>query len=169
MDVFLSFSFGSEDKELVDQLQALLRSHGVRPVTGRVLNGEPVTPAVLQRVASCHGLVALMTRRDRLGGGTKTGGAHPWVRDDQFVRGQGLPSISIVEDGVEIEGAYPENERLPLVREQPLSVFLQLSERLANWKQDFGRKRFRLRSSQSRWDMTSKAIHRGVAGTGAGL
>ena len=142
MDVFLSFSFRPEDKELVEQLQTLLRSHGIRPVTGRVLDGESVTAGVLKRVESSDAVVSLMTRRDPLGApGQNRWRTHPWVRDEiNHARGRNMRTIALVEDGVEPEGAYLDNERIPLSREKPLPAFLALSERLASWKRGFGRK-----------------------------
>jgi hypothetical protein len=141
MNVFLSFSFRSEDREFVEQLQSLLRSHGVQAVTGRVLDGEGVTPAVLAKVESSDALVALMTRRDRIGNADENRWrTHPWVRDEiNHARGKNKPAIALLETGVEPEGAYSDNERLTLDRDNPLKAFLALSERLANWKQRFGR------------------------------
>jgi hypothetical protein len=140
MNIFLSFSFRDEDKELVELLQTLLRSHSVRPVTGRVLNGEPVTPAVLKKVEACDGIIALMTRRDRVDGRGDEWHTHPWVRDEiTHGRAHGIRSIALVEDGVRVEGAYAENERIPLSRGAPLDAFLRLTERLSNWKRECGR------------------------------
>ncbi len=142
MDVFLSFSFRPEDKELVEQLQTLLRSHGIRPITGRVLDGEGVTPAVLERVESSDAVVSLMTRRDPIGDpADNRWRTHPWVRDEiNHARGRGMRTIALVEEGVEPEGAYADNERIHFSRDKPLPAFLALSERLANWKRALGRK-----------------------------
>jgi hypothetical protein len=140
MNIFLSFSFRDEDRRLVDQLQTLLRSYSMRPVTGRTLDGEAITPEVLRRVESCDGLIALMTRRDPLGAAGDQWRTHPWVRDEiNHARGKGIRAVAIVEAGVGMEGAYAENERIHMTTEEPLAAFLQLAERLANWKAQYGR------------------------------
>ncbi len=143
MDVFLSFSFRPEDRELVGQLESLLRSHGIRPVTGRSLDGEAVTPAVFRKVEASDAVVSLMSRRDQIPGGDSQPRwrTHPWVRDEiNHARGRGMRTIALLEDGVEPEGAYLDHERIPLSREHPLPAFLKLSETLAGWKRSFGRR-----------------------------
>ena len=49
MKVFMSFSFREDDRDLVDDLESLFRSHDVLPVTGHELDGEPLTPAVMNK------------------------------------------------------------------------------------------------------------------------
>jgi hypothetical protein len=45
--VFLAFSFNSDsDRRLADDVQSLLRSHGLTTVTGERLGGESLTPAI---------------------------------------------------------------------------------------------------------------------------
>jgi hypothetical protein len=44
----------------------------------------------------------------------------------------------VVEDGVEIDGAYQENERIPLDRANPLEALLALSETIRVWKDQMG-------------------------------
>ncbi|MDJ0770955.1 MAG: toll/interleukin-1 receptor domain-containing protein [Ilumatobacter sp.] len=139
MRVFLSFSFRDDDKELVERLQSLLRSHGVGSRTGRVADGEPLTPAVQGMIDECDAVVALMTRRDKLEGQERWR-THPWVRDEiNYARNGEKPAIAILEDGVEPEGMYAENERIHLDRADPLDAFLRLSRQLASWKKGFGR------------------------------
>lgn len=121
-------------------MQGLIRSHGLQAVTGRELDGESVTPAVLERVESSDALVALMTRRDEI---TEEGEifwrTHPWVRDEiNHARGQKMPSIALVEDGVKLEGAYGDNEWIALHRNDPLAAFMGLSQRIANWRRLIG-------------------------------
>jgi hypothetical protein len=103
-----------------------------------VLDGGALTPSVMERLERSDALVALMTRRDPLPDGTWR--THPWVRDEiNHIRGRGQPAVALVEDGVAVEGAYAEHERLSFRRESPLDAFLGLSHRLANWKRELGR------------------------------
>ena len=141
MKVFMSFSFREEDRDLVDDLESLLRSHDMLPVTGRELDGEPVTPAVLRKIEECDALVALMTRHDPIGGGAQQlWRTHDWVRDElNHARSLGHRAIAIVEHGVDLGGAHAENERIDLDRGTPLRAFMALSQRLANWKRALGR------------------------------
>jgi hypothetical protein len=131
--LFLSFSFNDQDRDLVAGVERLLASHEIRPITGRRVGGEAVTPAVLRRVEECDGCVALLTRRDELAAGGWT--THPWVDDElKHARGRDLPAIALVEDGVKPAGAYAEHERIPLDREAPLDAFLALSETIGLWR-----------------------------------
>jgi hypothetical protein len=141
MKVFMSFSFREEDRDLVDDLESLLRSHDVLPVTGRELDGEPITQAVTTKIDECDALVALMTRRDPIGNGTQQlWRTHDWVRDElNHARSRDKRAIALVELGVDLGGAYTENERIELDRDAPLRAFMALSQRLANWKRDMGR------------------------------
>jgi hypothetical protein len=131
--LFLSFSFNDQDRDLVAGVERLLASHEIRPINGRRLGGQALTPAVLRRIEECDGCVALMTRRDELAAGGWT--THPWVDDElKHARSKDLPAIALVEDGVKPTGAYAEHERIPLVREKPLDAFLALSETIGLWR-----------------------------------
>jgi hypothetical protein len=135
--VFLSFSFRDDDRDLVSGVERLLASHDVRAVNGRRLGGEALTPAVMTRIEECDGCVALMTRRDQLAAGGWT--THPWVDDElKHARGRNLPGIALVEDGVQLAGAYAEHERISFRREDPLEAFLALSETIGVWRQQKG-------------------------------
>ncbi|HEY5990157.1 MAG TPA: hypothetical protein VIV12_27790, partial [Streptosporangiaceae bacterium] len=127
MKVFLSYHFRG-DGDLAQAVERLLSSHDALPAKGRRLGGEQLTAEVRRLIENCDGLIALMTRREPLGDGDRWV-THPWVRDEYgHARATDKPAIALVEDGVEVEGAYAGHEWIPLDRESPLEAFLALSE-----------------------------------------
>ncbi len=140
MKVFLSHTFRNSDRELVEQVEALLSSHDVQMVTGRRLAGQAVDDEIFRRIEETDALVAVMTRRETLGDAAEGRfTTHPYVRDElNHARAKEKLSIAILEQGVEIEGAYRDRERIAFDRAQPLPTFLALSESLRQWKQALG-------------------------------
>jgi hypothetical protein len=140
MKVFLSYSFGPRDKELVRDLERLLSSLNLLVSTGKVLGGGQLTDEVKRRIDSCEGLVALMTRREQMGDPAKNlWTTHQWVRDEYgYAVARGTPAIALVEDGVDTGGMYGAFEWKPLDRAQPLQAFLDLAETLREWKEQAG-------------------------------
>jgi hypothetical protein len=53
-------------------------------------------------------------------------------------RSESKLAISLVENGVEVEGAYAEHERIPLDRSNPLDALLALSDAIRIWKEELG-------------------------------
>ena len=137
--VFLSFAFRDEDRGLVTAVEQLLASYDLVAVTGKRLGGEALTPAVMQRIEECDALVALLTRRDLKTSGKWT--THDWVRDElNHARTKGIRAVALVENEVEVGGAYGEHERIPLDRSNPLDAFLSLSDTIGLWKRQEGRR-----------------------------
>lgn len=143
MHVFLSHSFQPEDRELVGHVEALLSSHDVQIITGRRLGGNNLTPAVMGRIESADGCVALMTRRETVGAPEEGRWiTHQWVRDElNHARDEQMRSVALVETGVEFGGAHGERERIPFDRDAPLEAFLALSETIRIWREELGRTR----------------------------
>lgn len=146
--IFLSFHFNKptdpdqHDSQLANDVQELLRSHGLLAVTGEALGGGALTPEVMKRIEESDALVALMTRRDPqpVGAGQPPAwSTHPWVDDElKHARGKGRPAIALVETGVTVAGAYQEHERVAYDRAAPLRAFLKLSTTIGLWKQQAG-------------------------------
>lgn len=145
MEVFLSHSFREEDSDLVSRIEALLASHDVRLLTGRRLAGGQITQEVMDRIRRSDGLIALMTKRETVGdpqqGRWRT---HPWVVAElNYARGlpSPIPTIALLEAGVEPEGPFADHERIHYSAESLLDAFLALSETLRLWKSRRGRTR----------------------------
>ena len=136
--LFLSYHFGDEDRSLVSQVERLLASHHLFVVTGQRLGGEALTPAVMQRIESCDGLVSLLTRREQKTSGGWT--THQWVINElNHARSKQIRAIALVEDGVDVSGAYGERERIHFNRQALPEAFLALSETIGLWKSEAGR------------------------------
>jgi hypothetical protein len=143
MKVFLSHSFGDEDGDLAQDVERLLRSHNILVVRGRRLAGGQLGAEVTSRIDDSHGLVALMTRRDRVGERSQNRWrTSSWIDDEYgYARNQRKPAIALVEDGVETGGLFEGYERIPLDRANPLEAFLALSETIRLWKEQKGFRR----------------------------
>jgi hypothetical protein len=142
--VFLSHSFSSEDRELVQAVERLLNSQDMVVTTGRHLAGGQLHPEIRNRIDNSDGLVALKTRRDRLVGPDENlWRSSPWIDYEyNHAREQDKHAIALVENGVEIDGGpFDGYERIALDREDPLEAFLALSETLWQWKERTGIRR----------------------------
>ena len=108
-DVFLSYRYDPPNIDLARRVEDLLESHSLRPVTGDVLGGEAITPALLRQIEEADALVALLTQRDALAAGGFT--THPFCLDElKHARSKGRPAIALLEDGVET-GAFLPDEK----------------------------------------------------------
>jgi hypothetical protein len=122
------------DNELVDKIDRLLTSHGLRTITGKSVGGGALTPEVRARIEQADALVALLTRREQTPSSGWT--TSEWVKDElDHARAKGKPSIAVIEGGVAAGGAYRENEYIPLDRAFSLETFLRLSETIQVWKE----------------------------------
>jgi len=136
--VFLSYSFSKpEDRNLVVEIEELLRSFGIRLETGLNLGGNQLTDEIKSLIERADGLIALASRRDRLDSGEWV--THPWIRDEfAYAKANNKSSIALVEDGVRTNGAYESYERIPFDREDPSPALLKLAKTLGIWKDKAG-------------------------------
>jgi hypothetical protein len=140
MKVFLSHSFAGDDGDLVQCLERLLSSHNVLVVRGRRLAGSQLTPEIKRLIDGADALVALMTRRDRIGDPSQDlWRTSRWI-DYEYAhaRDQGKHAIALVENGVEGGGPFPDFEKISFDRANLLEAFLALSETLRLWKEHIG-------------------------------
>jgi hypothetical protein len=138
--IFLAFAFRDPDRSLANQVQQLLGSHDVPVVTGENLGGEELTPAVKERINESDGLIALLTRRDRIGNTRNKYTTHEWVREElNYARDNSKRAIALIETGVQVGGMYAANEHIPFDSQDPLPAFLRLSDTIGQWKREVGR------------------------------
>jgi hypothetical protein len=136
--VFLSYSFRPEDRDLVHDVEQLLVSHDLNVHNGRRLGGGQLTQEIMNRIATCDALVALVTRRDPLQAGGFT--SSQWVLDEfAYARSTNKKAIAMVEDQVQVAGAWASHERIDLDRATALPAFLRLSDTIGEWKRSSGR------------------------------
>lgn len=136
--VFLSYSFShTQDLPLVGEIEDLLRCFGVRPETGRHLGGHELLDEIKKIIDRSDALIALATRREELQNGKWH--THPWVRDEYtYARAHDIPAIIMIEEGVEIGGAYDRHEYIVFKRDDPAPAFLKLAKTLGLWKNRSG-------------------------------
>lgn len=117
-------------------VERLLSSHGVRLVSGHALQGEAISSAIMRRIEEADGLIALLTRRDKLAdGGWST---HMWVRDElEYAYRLGKPTVCFVESGVNPGLGLIEREQIRFDREDVLLSLLKLSDIIGKWKEVF--------------------------------
>ncbi|HEY0378672.1 MAG TPA: hypothetical protein VGC87_17285 [Pyrinomonadaceae bacterium] len=137
--LFLSFHFGPEDRELVNQVSQLMASHDILPITGQILGGGPLDDTIRKLIEDTGGLIALLTRRDKIARTAKYT-THDWVKGElDHARGKNMNAIALIETGVEVSGFNSNREYIPFDRRNPLPAFLRLSETIGQWKREIGR------------------------------
>ena len=139
--VFLSYHF-KEDQELVLAIIKCVERQGLEVVTGGRLGGGEIPSVVKDRIRGADSLIALMTRRYKIGGSEiEFWDSHPWVRDE-LTYGYHLdkPAIPIVESGVEVAGAFSNYERITFDRDDWDSAIKALEQTLLLWTGRLGAK-----------------------------
>ena len=137
--VFLSISFRDEDRQINSKVEQLIVSHNLTPVTGKRAGGQPLRARIFQQIEKSDALVAVMSRREPINGGPAYT-TSPWVMDElNHGRDQKINTISLVEEGVQIGGAYTDHERIHFKRETFADTLLALSTTLGLWKYEAGR------------------------------
>jgi hypothetical protein len=108
-------------------------------VTGDVLGGGGLTPAIQNRIKESDALVALFTREERIANQDEWRPTE-WVSNEYIsARSRNQLAIAVVEDGVRLNGAYAENEYIRLDPTRPCEAIVQLSETIGIWKIESGR------------------------------
>src|SRR5438874_6586395 len=88
-EVFLAFAFTPQDRELANYVEQLLAGHDVRTSNGKNVGGQALTPAIKHIIDNSDGLIALLTRRDKIAGKGNKYSTHGWVRDElNYARNQ---------------------------------------------------------------------------------
>ena len=134
--IFLSHSFADRDRELVSQVERLVRSHGLLATNGRNLGGGPLTPEIARSIEEADALVALVTRRENDPGNV----THPWVLQElAHARLRDKPAIGLYEKGVPTQGADAGYEHIDYDPAAAHLAFIKLSETVGEWKRRAGR------------------------------
>ena len=137
--IFLAYSFRPENERLVRDIDRVVQSHGLVLVTGEILGGAGLTPAIQERIKHSDALVALMTREEKIAdqeAWRPTG----WVNSEYIsARGRSQRATAILESSVRLDGAYAENEHISLDRQSPCEAMIRLSETIGLWKFESGR------------------------------
>ena len=134
--IFVAQWFDKKDRELVMDVGEVLGSHGLRPVTGKVLGGDALDLGVQRKINGCDGLVALATRRDANGNVWNT---HPWVSNEYvYAKAKDKPAIALVEAGVPWEGMFAGHQYIPFERDNLSEALLELSYEIGAWRRESG-------------------------------
>jgi nucleoside 2-deoxyribosyltransferase len=138
--VFMACAVASEqDRSLANGVKALLASHEISVVTSQETDAGPkLIELVRQRVVQSDGVVALLTRRDKLKDGGWT--THAWPVDElAFALRLGKPAVALVEDGVRPRLEAAGAELIGYRPKDPLRAILDLSHVIGTWKTRAGR------------------------------
>lgn len=137
--IFLAFSFRPENDHLVRDIDRVVRSHGLVLVTGEILGGQGLTQQIQARIKESDAVIALFTREQKLEGKEEWLPTQ-WVRDEySSARGRSQLAIAMIEQGVQLNGAYSENEHIKLDRGAQAEAFIRLSETIGLWRAESGR------------------------------
>ena len=147
MRIFLSYSYEPQDRDLFVPIRELLENFGIVPVSAKnALGGGQLDDEVARKIDACDGLVALCTRRELVIKAARRGAKGPrrwrtssWITSElQHARTKKIPSLALVEDGVELDGMLSGLARGELVRENLTQSLLALSGALAQWRRTPG-------------------------------
>lgn len=134
--IFLAHGFWPEERAFASRVESVLASHGLKPVTGDVLEGQPLTSEVQELIRASDGLVALLQARPPADGGMSL-----WVRDElQFANAIDIPAIAVQESTVPVAGMNADDARVDYVPGHETDALLDLSARLGLWKRKHGRR-----------------------------
>jgi hypothetical protein len=137
--IFLSFSFRPENDQLVRDIDRVIRSHGLVPVTGEILGGQGLTQEIQARIQQSDALIAVLTREQQLQG-QNVWLPTQWVSDEYgAARARGQLAMAIVEENVQVNGAYTQHEHIKLNRAAQAETFIRLSETIGLWRAEAGR------------------------------
>ena len=130
--IFLSYHFDEEVKPLATALERLIKSHDLEVVDGRRLAGQQLTDAVKNLIASCDGMVILLTKREE-------GKSNDWVKHERSTAyNLKLPFAAIVESGVPNNGPFEAFEYINYDSDNFLEPVLSISETIFRWKLEIG-------------------------------
>lgn len=136
---FLSYSFEPEARELARKVERLMESHELGALTGEVLEGQPLTQAVLDLIGAADATIAVLSPKFTAANGALLPSA--WVQQElAFAIARDKPCIAMVDTRVQVAGAMVGYEHIPYDLADLLPAFLKLSETLGAWKRRRGRR-----------------------------
>ena len=103
-------------------------------MTGERLGGNNLSDEIRDRIVECDGLICLLTERpdDRNSN---------WVRDERaFADANGKRTIALASITSDADGLYTGNERIDVDPDNIADALLKISNTIALWKQQSGRK-----------------------------
>jgi hypothetical protein len=136
MRIFVAFGYNKRDAWVRELVIPLIEAFGGEAVTGEELQGEIVSEAVRQRIATSGGLIAFATRRDKLvSGGWNT---HRWVTDElSLAIGRGQRVVEVRESEVDSQGGNAGDRQVIHYDEVNRDrCLIELAKILSRWHQD---------------------------------
>jgi hypothetical protein len=137
MRIFVSYSFRTENSWVEDFILPLIGCFGHVPVTGRILQGQPIPEEVKSLIRRSNRVLCFTTRASPIYGpaGEITGHTPPgWVRDElMMARGANRDAIEFRETGVIYDGAAPFSAWHEFDRDRLPELLLRLAELLKDW------------------------------------
>ena len=112
----------SEDEELLNKVESLLKSKEIRPYIAEhdTQPGKLITQKIKQEIDNCNILLALLT---------KHGDGSRFVHQEiGYAHGQSKLVIPVVEIGVDLTGFDFGNDYISLDRNDPSGALVQLEE-----------------------------------------
>ena len=126
--IFISHHFDDKGNKLAEFVKALVISHNIQPITGRRLEGQPLSNGVKNKICDCQATIVLLTNREE-------GRNNQWVRDERaYADGKNHEIITLLDEGLFEDGMYSDNERLRIDWHQLHLCILDLSETIRSWK-----------------------------------
>jgi hypothetical protein len=80
MKIFIAYGFTPQNQWIKDLMYPLVEAHGFEIDNGENVQGESITPAVMDRIKKADGLIGILTKVDQVGNGSWT--TRRWVQDE---------------------------------------------------------------------------------------
>lgn len=144
MKIFVAFGYNADDKWIKDLVFPLIQSFDGTVITGEDIYGLNIPNAVSERIRSAEGLIAFLTRRDKLDTGKYT--SHQWVSDELATAiGFSIPVIEVREKEVSTSGGIASGRQYIVFElEKKAELMVELAKALSEWRKDFVPKRIKL-------------------------
>jgi hypothetical protein len=134
MNIFIGFGYNNDDKWIKELVFPLLESFDANIITGEDMHGEVLSEEVIKRIKKADGMLAFLTRRDRMENGNFT--THRWVHDELVTAlNNKIPVIEIRENKVDRQGGITgDREYIPFDIDNKAKLLADLSKPISIWR-----------------------------------
>lgn len=139
--VFLSFHFDGVDRDVAAQVQTLLESHDLRPITGEHLGGGQIAPVVESRIENSDAFIAIAMPDATQPRANNRFNTYDWIGSElahAYSKGK-RRTVLLHKDADLGAGLAAGAERIAYDPGSPLPAFLKLAATLGVWKSEAGR------------------------------
>lgn len=134
MKIFVAYGYNDRDRWIPDLVFPVIEAFGDEVITGEELQGQRITPGVIERIQNSHALIGFTTRRDPIDNNRWL--THRWVTDEiSQAIALGLDRVlEVREEGVDDQGGIAgDRQRIRYAENSRDRCIVALVETLGNW------------------------------------